>query len=89
VLVVARVNFYKPSDSSRLEGIVQPSLPRASVVIQRKMGTRWLTVAEGRTTASGEFSIRVALRPGIYRGLATLGPRSTLGRTPLLHVVSE
>ena len=73
--MIARVNFYKLSDSSRLEGIVQPSRPRASVVIQRKSGTRWLTVAKGRTTASGEFSIRVALRPGIYRGLATLGSR--------------
>jgi hypothetical protein len=83
------VNFYKVTDSSLLEGIVQPLLPRASVVIQRRSGTRWVTVAEGRTGASGEFSIRLALRPGVYRGVATLRYRSTLGRTPLLHVVSE
>jgi stage II sporulation protein D len=89
VLVAARVNFYRPSGSSQLEGIVQPNLPRAFVVIQRKSGTRWVTVAEGRTGASGEFSISVALRPGIYRGVASLGSQSTLGRTPLLHVVSE
>jgi len=89
VLVTARVNFYKVTDSSLLEGIVQPLLPRASVVIQRKTGTRWVTVAEGRTRASGEFSIGLVLRPGVYRAVATLRYRSTLGRTPLLHFVSE
>jgi stage II sporulation protein D len=89
VLVTARVNFYKVTSRSLLEGIVQPLLPRASVVIQRRSGTRWMTVAEGQTRASGEFSIRLALRPGVYRGVATLRYRSTLGRTPLLHVVSE
>ncbi len=48
-----------------------------------------LTVAEGRTTASGEFSIRVALRPGSTVDSPRSAPGSTLGRTPLLHVVSE
>ena len=81
--MIARVNFYKPSDSSRLEGIVQPSLPRAFVVIQRKLGTRWVTVAEGRTTASGEFSIRVAL------GWITVdSPRSAPG-PPWSHAVAS
>lgn len=89
VLVAAKVNFYEVTDPSRLVGLVRPLRPRAIVVIQRRSGTRWLTVAKGRTTASGKFSIRVALRPGVYRGVATLGPRSTAGRTPLLHVVSE
>lgn len=89
VLVIAKVNFYEVTDSSWLAGIVRPSRPRATVVIQRRSGTRWLSVAKGRTRASGEFSIRVALRPGVYRGAATLGSRLTLGRTPLLHFVSE
>jgi hypothetical protein len=88
VLVIAKVNFYEVTDSSRLAGIVRPSRPRATVVIQRRSGTRWLSVAKGRTRASGKFSIRVALRPGVYRGVATLGSRLTLGRTPLLHFVS-
>ena len=89
MLVTAKVNFFKLTDSSRLEAIVQPVRPRASVVIQRRSGSGWLAVAKGRTAASGRFSIRVALGPGVYRGVATLGPRSTVGRTPLLHVVSE
>ncbi len=89
VLVTARVNFFEVTDPSRLTGIVEPVRPRATVVVQRRSGSRWLAVANGRTTASGRFSIRVALLPGVYRGVATLGPQSTVGRTPLLHVVSE
>jgi SpoIID/LytB domain protein len=89
VLVAAKVNFYEVTDSSRLAGLVRPLRPRATVVIQRRSGNRWLSVAKGRTTATGEFSIRVALSSGVYRGVATFGSPSTVGRTPLLHVVSE
>jgi len=89
VLVAAKVNFFEVTDPTRLTGLVLPLRPRATVVIQRRAGSGWLAVAKGRTTASGEFSIRVALRTGVYRGIAMLGSRATLGRTPLLHVVSE
>ncbi|HYM64607.1 MAG TPA: SpoIID/LytB domain-containing protein [Gaiellaceae bacterium] len=89
VLVAAKVNFYLVTDPSRLTGVVRPLLPRATVVIQRRSGTNWRAVARGRTTAGGEFSISVSVRPGVYRGVATLGSWSTVGRTPLLHVVSE
>ena len=76
----------EPFEPDVLVGTVRPRLPGRSVVIERRNGSRWVTVATGTLDAAGAFRVELALTAGAYRARVTATSGLADGQSPVLQV---
>jgi SpoIID/LytB domain protein len=88
IRVATKVLFAKPTDRTKLAGIVRPRRTGLTVTIQRRRRDgSWVAVARGKTNADGDFSIAFQVTNGTYRTLATVSGL-VRGVSPILRVVN-
>ena len=87
VAVAPLVRFSEVRENRTLTGYVRPAVAGSQVAAQRHDGVGWATVATAQTDAFGRFSVSLALTPGRYRGVASVGPGYVPGLTPAFEVV--
>jgi hypothetical protein len=86
VLPRLRVSLKVVRRGSKLvfSGTVKPKVPRRPVSIQQRSGSKWKTVARGRTTSSSTFRISKKLRArksARFRAVVTGDPAHRSGRS--------
>ena len=67
VVVAPVVRLATPRDATTIDGSVRPTLARATVVLERREGQRWVRVATATIDERGRFTARLRLVPGTYR----------------------
>lgn len=90
VQVAPRIQLTGPTvlAPTTLRGNVRPRLPGASVVVERRKGSSWVTIADATVDASGAFMLELdAVVPsGAYRARIAATPGFVAGVSPVLQV---
>jgi SpoIID/LytB domain protein len=67
VRVAPRVELRQGAEPATLEGSVRPRLAGATVTVERRVGSEWVEVAQGKVDGAGEFSVALPSARGAYR----------------------
>ena len=92
VQVAPRIQLTRPTalEPTILRGTVRPRLAGASVVVERRKGSAWVTIGEATVDASGAFVLELdAVVPsGAYRARVAATPGFVAGTSPVLQVTA-
>ncbi len=92
VQVAPRIQLTRPTalEPTILRGTVRPRLTGASVVVERRKGTAWVTIGEATVDASGAFVLELdAVVPsGAYRARVAATPGFVAGTSAVLQVTA-
>ena len=92
VQVAPRIQLTRPTalEPTILRGIVRPRLTGASVVVERRKGSSWVTIGEASVDASGAFVLELdAVVPsGAYRARIAATSGFVAGTSPVLQVTA-
>lgn len=90
VQVAPRIQLTRPTtlEPTILRGTVRPRLPAASVVVERRKGSSWVTIGDATVDASGAFTLEldVAVPSGAYRARVVATPGFVAGTSSVLQV---
>lgn len=75
VTVTASTTRPKANKKIKITGTTKPGRAGVKVTLQRKSGSRWVTVTSAKTTASGKYSFSRAFKRGTWK-LRTVVPGS-------------
>ncbi len=92
VQVAPRIQLTRPTalEPTILRGTVRPRLTGASVVVERRKGSAWVTIGDATVDASGAFALELdAVVPsGAYRARVAATPGYVVGTSPVLQVTA-
>lgn len=86
VQVSPRLQLVRPTELGALTGSVRPKLVGEAISIERRNGSRWVSVGQGTADESGAFRVELTLVPGSYRARMAATADLAAGVSPTLEV---
>lgn len=84
--VAPRLQLVQPAEPGALAGTVRPKLAGTVIVIERKTGSGWTSVADATVDQAGAFRAELAIVPGSYRARSPASAAFAAGITAVLQV---
>ena len=92
VQVAPRIQLTRPTalEPTILRGTVRPRLVGASVAVERRNGSSWVTIGDATVDVSGAFVLELdaVLPSGAYRARVAATPGFVAGTSPVLRVTA-
>jgi stage II sporulation protein D len=86
VQVTPRLQLVAPIEPGALTGSVRPKLVGETISIERRNGSRWVSVGQATVDESGTFRVELPLVPGSYRARIAATADLAAGVSPTLEV---